>query len=322
MLRWTNTIIHGYHSTYGGSAAAIYGVAIHKYIDTMFKTAGDMRLSRDKMLESFRVPKYVPSKQQWIGDERHLLPVAFDVWDNVVAKDSTFQIIQIQSRCWFCNGTGTAQPEIKCEYCHGSGMRQQPATEVTFSVPFYEDDVCVITLEGTIDKIGKIKNGCYAIGDYKTTSQYKVDEYLADYEMSGQLRFYTLALRLMAEKYPESVLGQIGATKTGAFIDGIFLKAKSTDTEYKRSPVFIYTHEQIADYKALLLKYCRRLSAAAADVKDNLILEKEGILNGACKGEWGKCQYWKACASGSMYQQVMNTDFKKKQYDPLKHNER
>ena len=333
MLRWTNTILHGYHGC-ASSAAAVYGVAIHKYVDTMFKTDGDMRLARDRMLAAFRVPKFPAGKNsQHLEDERHLIPTAYNVWDDLVMKDDKYEVMKITSKCWWCEGNGCTEPNEancnvggggfgpKCEHCNGTGMKEQPATEVTFSVKFYEDAFCIIYLEGTIDTLGKIKGGCYAIRDFKTTSQYKKDEYLGDYEMSPQLKFYTLAWRLMAEQFPDSLLGQTGATNTGVFIDGIFLKAKVTDIEYQRSKVFIFTEQQISDFRKMLLKLCERLSDAAVAIKAEIQIPPEGLLNGSCKGEWGKCCYWNACMAGSNYQRVIDSNFKKKEYNPLKHQE-
>ena len=337
MLRWTNTILHGYHGC-ASSAAAVYGVAIHKYVDTMFKTDGDMRLARDRMLESFRVPKFPAGKNsQHLEDERHLIPTAYNVWDDLVMKDGGYEVMKITSKCWWCEGSGkrewkTPDPtgqgqgqditgEATCPDCNGTGMKEQPATEVTFSVKFYEDEFCVIYLEGTIDTLGKIKGGCYAIRDFKTTSQYKKDEYLQDYEMSPQLKFYTLAWRLMAEQFPDSLLGQTGATNTGVFIDGIFLKPKVVDIEYQRSSVFIFTEKQIDEFRIMLTNLCVRLSEAARMIHHNHMIKPEGLLNGSCKGEWGKCQYWNACMAGSNYQRVMDSNFKKKIYDPLRHHD-
>lgn len=333
MLSWTNTILHGYYSGVGGGSA-IYGVALHKYIDTMFKTGGDMRLAREHMLSSFRVPKVLPYRCEWIGDEGHLTVTAYNLWDNFVSKDQSFEHIQINSRCWYCDGEGAFEaPEEhcnvggggfgpQCEHCQGTGTRQQPATEVTFSVKFYEDDFCVIMLEGTQDKIGRIKGGAFCIGDYKSTRDYKVDVFLSDFEMSPQLRFYRLAMMLMAEQYPDSILGQIGATKMGCFIDGIFLSQKIVDVTYKRSAIYIFTDQQMDEFRTLLTLLCRRLSDAARRIHQQVALEKEGLLNGSCRGEWGKCSFWKACKAGTAYQQVMDSDFKKKHYDPLRHNER
>lgn len=334
MLNWTNTILHGYY-TGSTSAAANYGVAIHKYIDTMFKTGGNMKFAREHMLKAFRVPKYFSYRGEWLGDENHLTVTAYNYWDDYVTKDTSFEHLQLNSRCWYCDGEGVIKPEKpeqvaateveilypKCEHCNGTGMRLQVATEVTFSVKFYEDEFCVIYLEGTQDKVGRIKGGAFCVGDYKSTSEWKIDEFLSDFEMSNQLRFYRLPYILMAEQQPDSILGQIGATRMGCFIDGIFLNPKISEVKYKRSAVYMFTDEEMAEFRRLLTSLCYRLSHAAERiVKNKETLEKEGLLNGSCKGKY-KCSYWKACKAGSMYQQVLDSEFKKKEYNPLKHNE-
>lgn len=292
MLRWTNTIVQGYYQEVKG-ASLVYGIAVHKFIDTMFKTGGDMGAARDAALVAFRVPKITGKRSEHLADERHLIYTCIDYWDNYILKDEQFDLIQMPDN--------------------------RPATEVTFSIPFWENEHHVVHLEGTVDKIGKIRGGCYAVGDYKTTSQYDKDEYLSSYEMSSQLRFYVLSLKLMSQQHPESMLGGIGKTRVGVFIDGIFLKAKCSEIEYKRSKVYIFSDDSLREFENDLRKLCERLSYTLSAGN----ITREGLLNGSCRGEWDWCQYKNACMAGDskLSKLVMQREFKQKEYNPLKHND-
>ena len=203
-LAWKRVILDGYHEGIS-SAKIVYGSSVHKFLEVMYKT-GSLQQARDAALLVFRVPKIDDRKSVHMSDERHMLNTCFDVWSNYVnRKNEEFELM--------------ALPD-------GS-----PAVEVTFSLPYYQDDNIEVSLCGTIDKIGKFKDGVFAIGDWKTTSTYDTGKYLASYSMSPQLRFYRLALTVMGRLHPESLLGQIGNSPVGCFIDGIFLKPKSIINE-------------------------------------------------------------------------------------------
>lgn len=322
---WVLTIIEGYKSPVQ-PANLIYGVAGHAFIDTMFKTDGRMDEAYNECRRAFNVPKYDIQRQMYLSSESHLFPTLLNYWTDYISKDSGFQLLQINSRCWWCDGKGYVDgettPTEQCEHCAGTGSRMNPATEVTFSIKYYEDEQYEVWLEGTIDKIGKIKGGCYAIGDYKFTSTKDKKGYFADYQMSQQLRFYVLSLKLMGRMYPESVLGQIGQTRLGAFIDGIFLYPSAPDNEYGRSDVFAFTDDDLAEFQLLLDRAIKRLLDA---LTNNTWDVREGIFNGACKksGYSQKCAFWFPCLTGNkeIEQLKLAKDFVKKTYDPLHHNE-
>lgn len=324
-LAWHRTIIEGYKEPTVG-ASLIYGVAVHKYIDIMFKSNGRMDLARAAALKAFRVPKYNNSSSKYIEDEQHLMATCYNVWEDLILKDNSFEIIQLNSNCWKCDGAGILYNDAcldskVCPECEDHKQLMQPATEVTFEIPYFEDDTIIVYLCGTIDKIGKFKNGCYAIGDYKTTSSWKKDEYLEKYEMAAQLKFYVLSLKLMAQKYPESILGKIGATTVGAFIDAIYLKPSPSDISYSRSDVFQFKQETMDAFQHLLNRSIISLSSA---IKDGSYKLKEGILNGACINinEYGKCPFWNVCKAqdDNISEILLGRDFIKKTYDPLHHN--
>lgn len=292
LRHWYWQVIEGYKVPIH-SANIIYGVAVHSFIDKMFKTDGDIRASRDAALASFRIPKHDNRKSMHLSDERHLITVCMDVWDRWVLRDDSFDVIKLPT-----------------------GL---PATEVTFSIPFYEDELVEVLLEGTIDKVGKIKGGCYAIGDYKTTSSYQKDTYLSAYQISSQLRFYTLAVKMMARLAPESVLGQIGATNIGCFIDGIFLNPSPAKVEYQRSDVFQFSESDMFEFEFMLNKKVANLVAFA---QERMLPMREGLMNGACEGKWGLCDFINVCKQSNpqVAELMLWRDFKKVEYNPLNHN--
>ncbi len=289
ILRWKNVVIDGFREKISG-ASLVYGSAFHKFQETMIRTHGDVHKAKVAMSEVFNRPKQ-QSKTSWLLDERHLFSTCYTYWEDVVLKDSQFDLLLLPN--------------------------DEPAVEQTFSFRYYEDDHIIVNLCGTIDRIGKVKNGCYVIRDYKTTSKYNVREYLNEYRMSKQLRFYRLALRIMAQRYPESVLGQIGATNVGARIDGVFLKARPTDNVYESSDVFLFSDESINEFESLLQVYIGKLSEAVA--KNHF--PREGIINGSCQSQY-KCKFWNVCQAPAEIRPVMlERDFNKVVYNPLKFGE-
>lgn len=285
-LAWKRVILDGYYEGIT-SAKIVYGSSVHKFIEVMYKT-GSLQQARDAALLVFRIPKIDDRKSQHMSDEKHMLNTCFDVWSNFVGrKGEDFELLMLP------NG--------------------QPAVEVTFSIPYYEDDNVEVSLCGTIDKIGKFKNGMYAIGDWKTTSSYDADKYLSSYSMSPQLRFYRFALTVMGRLYPDSLLGQIGNSTVGCFIDGIFLKPKSIDNKVARSEVYVF--KDMTEFEQSLMRSIIQLTN---DIRKN-DFPKLGLLNGACEQRYGKCSFYHACGADNdkIADLILKRDFKQRIYDPL-----
>jgi len=122
----------------------------------------------------------------------------------------------------------------------------------------------------------------------------------------------------MAALEPDSILGQIGKTNTGAFIDAIFIKPSLNDTSYGRSSVFTYRDSDLDAFRLTLDDQCKRLSQA---IKTGY-LPQEGLVNGSCEGKWGKCKFWNVCNSSEDIAKVLLArDFKTRHFDPLNYNE-
>lgn len=290
MLRWHRSVVGGYRERVQG-ASLIYGKAFHKFQETMFRTKGDLQEAKKAMVLSFDVPKAATGKTNgYLADRNHVFATSYMYWEDITCKDTEFDLLMLP------NGS--------------------PAVEQTFSFKYYEDDNVIVNLCGTIDRIGQIKKGCWCVRDYKTTSRWNPVEYLSEYRMSKQLRFYILALKIMSERYPDSVLGQIGATKVGARIDAVFLKERPTDNKYISSDVFLFSEGAIEEFRGLLDQYIIRLTGA---VQVALLqpLPREGIINGSCDSKF-RCKFWGVCSAPMEVQDtILERDFIQTPYNPL-----
>ena len=289
-LNLYRTVIEGYKEP-AMAARIIYGIAVHKFVDTMYKT-GEVVQAVVAAKKAFSLPKIDDKKSLHLSDENHMITTCMNLWTGFIQDDSTFELIQVDGK---------------------------PLTEQTFSFLFYEDDRIECWLEGTLDKIGQFKGGCFAIGDWKTTSSWDNRGYFYQYEMSRQLRFYRLALLLASRKYPDTTLGRIGKTRCGTFIDAIFIKPDRNAMEVKRSDVFQYDAFEMEAFEKSMYRFCERLSLR---IKDLSYLDKEGLLNGACEGKWGKCSFWNVCKSPDNIAAILlDRDFVKRTWNPLDYNE-
>ena len=321
MLNLKRTIIDGYKEI--PSANIVYGEAVHKFRHVMFQSKGHIPSARNEAIKVFHQPKIDKPKSPHLSDSNHMLCTAFNFWEMYVVEDKELELLEINQDCWKCGGTGTIhEPLGECEYipcteCGNTGKKLGPATEISFSIPYYKDDYISVDLCGTLDGLGKIKGGCYVIPDLKTTSSWDTNGYFGTYAMSKQLRLYILALKIMAERFPDSILGQVGKTNIGAFIDAIFVKPAPNENKYGRSAVFQFPEWDIAAFKRTLDNKILELSAA---VRDNYF-PKQGILNGTCEGKWGRCPFWFVCQRDDNVAQIMlDRDFKKQPFDPLNYS--
>lgn len=291
ILRFYRTVVEGYKAT--PSAKIVYGVAVHKFLDTMYKTNGNISESFKEMKKAFSLNKIPETVSKYIMEERHLMTTCLNLWTEWCENDSKFELITLDEKV---------------------------VSETPFLIPaYYEDDYILVNLCGTIDKIGQFKGGCFAIGDWKTTgySGYKKEFYFRRYELSRQTRFYILACKLLAEREPESTLGRIGMTNMGAFIDGIFLAPDANDNKVIRSDVYQYSTKDLSDFRLTLDLFIRKLSDHVA----TNCYYKEGILNGSCQGQY-ECQFYNACkAPDNIAEIILAKDFRKVPFQPLDYNE-
>lgn len=310
----------------------VYGVAVHKFIDTMYKT-GEIGLARRASLAAFNVFKVSDDKKLWLDDPKHLFVTCSDVWMDFIQEDNIFDVLSVQQKCWKCKGSGRVintvhfvasglEKEVvdntNCSKCNGTCLIEGPATEITFRIHLYEDDFIIVYLCGTIDRIGKFRNGPFAIRDWKNTTYWNKDEFLSEFELGRQLRVYTLACKLMAEREPTSILGKIGSTNMGAMIDALFVKKEPNDNEYVSSSIMQFGPKDMSEFREQLHRFCARLSIHV----QNNDFPREGILNGACVKRFGKCRFFNVCKASNdiIAANLLKRDFKRKMYDPLNFN--
>ena len=291
ILNLHRTVVEGYKEK-AQTSRLVYGTAVHKYIDTMYKTGGHIPTAREEAVKVFtNTPMIDDRKSMHLSDVNHMTTVALYVWQLCVLKDTEFDILELNGK---------------------------PASELTYSIPFYQDEAVKINWCGTIDRLGKIKNGCYVIKDWKTTSSWDNKGYFEQYEMSRQPRGYVLALKLMSELYPDSVLGKIGMTQVGAQFDGVFIKPAANDTKFGKSNVFQYSSQDIQEFRDLLTAECVKLSIAV----QGGVYPKQGLVNGSCQGKWGKCSYWNVCQHPKTVSDILlKRDFIVKPFNPLAYND-
>lgn len=346
MLRFIRTVVGdpsqpevGAYRNHVNNVNLNYGIAIHKFLDVMYKTKGHYPTAKKEAIDWFVNTPHIPdSKKGWMSDPKHIMTTAYMVWTEFVEKDGSFELLQLPGKCFWCRGDGeidhcTKQNSteerpvpvmVDCVHCNGTGTDpHQSATEVTFSIPYYEDEFLSVNLCGTIDKVGKFVGGVYDIDDWKTTGHrsdkpQERKQYFGQYELSRQLRLYTLACKIMAKRHPESIMGQVGATRMGASITAIFLKPNANETVTERSDVMSYGDEELDAFEWTLMEFIRKISFS---VKQNLY-PKEGILNGSCEGRWGHCSFWNACKNRDNIAQVyLNQNFKRTPFNPLAYND-
>lgn len=286
ILNFYRTVIEGYKKT--PKASIVYGSAVHKFFDVMFKTDSNLVMAVSASKKTFAIEKEFEEKKPWLSEERHMLSTCSRVWADYISEDSSYEVIKIN--------------DIPC-------------SEFNFSIKYYEDDYIIVYLEGTLDNLGQIKGGCYAIRDFKTTGAWNSKEYFKRYELSKQLMFYCMICKMYAETEPESTLGKIGATKMGAFITGIFIKEKHDEIEVIKSDVFSYSDKQLADFRRSVDWFIGKISRY---IQMNECNQKEGILNGTCERKWGYCDYFNICKTNEQVGQlILKRDFKVVPFNPL-----
>lgn len=284
-------VINGYKEL--PSAKIVYGIAFHKFIDTMYQTKGDYGRARKKMIEAFSLKKEPDAKSIHMMDERHLTSVCFTAWNDYCEQDkNTFDMFDF-----------------------GEG---KVSSEITFSIPYYEDDYIKVNLCGTIDRLGQFKGGCFSIRDWKTTSFYGKNKsyYFNRYELARQPRFYILSLKLLAKREPDSVLGKIGKTNMGMCYDGVFLKPNQNETEIIKSEVFQYTQKELDEFRRSIDDKIKHISF---HIKENYF-PKEGIINGTCEGKFGNCPFWNVCKNPDHLREIILKDFIQVPFNPLDYN--
>lgn len=286
------TVVQGYKPP-AMPAKMIYGIAVHKFIEVMYLTGGHIPTAREQAMITFAsMPRIEDRKSVHMSDINHMCAVALMTWEFCVKKEIDFEILLLDNK---------------------------PAVEQSFQIEIYRDDRFIFNWCGTIDRIGKKHNGIWILPDWKTTSSWNPDEHLAQYQLKNSPRGYVLGLKLWAEKHPESILGQIGKTKVGVRIDGIYIKPAINDTKFKSSEVYTYEDSEIEEFRQMIISLCINLSMA---IQMNKFV-KQGILNGACNKKFGLCNFWGVCRQTNpiVMDTLLKRDFLQVKFNPLAYND-
>jgi hypothetical protein len=257
----------------------------------MYETNGDFEQAVKAAQLLFRKPCIIRKKKGHLT-ENHLIKTCLDFWEQFGKKDD-FEIL---------HDTKTNKPLV----------------EIKFELLIYSTEDYEVYLCGTIDKVGKFKNGAYAIGDYKVTSSWDVAGYLRPYRLSTQLKVYHWALTELGLRNPDSAIAAITKYPIGVFIDGVFAKT-GKDTEFHRSEVFMFKPDERDEMSGFILKMAGQLvmmsKAGCA--------ERTGLINGSCHTGYGPCKFFDICAAPDNIarQHIIRNNYVTKTYNPLNFNE-
>ena len=289
----------------------MYGVAFHKFLARMQESNGNFAEAVKAARIIFSNPAIKVREKKEHLDEKHLIKTCLDYWEYSSKDNSSSLLINPIAKCWKC--LGQTGPEI-CQICEGKGILPTPMVEQTFSISVYEEDEFRIDVEGTLDEIEKIKNGCYCVSDYKTSSSWQPDKYIRPYILSPQLRLYVWALRTIAKQNPDGLLAPLIKAPIGARIKGIFLKTKQ-ETQFINSEVYQFKEADMQEFELLLnLKVQQYVGL----IKKQIPPIRNGKIEGTCMSPFG-CAYFNLCAANDdiTRQYMINKFYETKPYLPL-----
>lgn len=324
-IKALDLVVHHGYKEKTMSSKMRYGIGVHKFIQVMYLTGGHIPTAREEAVKTFlSIPEEADRKAPHLSDANHMHSVALWTWEMMVKTEPEFEILQLNQECEKCKGKKWldcgSMGLVECTKCNGVGSYIGPAVEVNYSLLFFEDKNVRINWCGTLDRIGKLQNGIWLLPDWKSTSSWDQKKYFIQYEMAKAPRGYVLALHLMAERYPDSILGQIGKQTLGVRFDAIFIKPAINEVQFARSDVykFMPDDERIREFRVMLEDKCREISLAV----QTGYFPRQGILNGSCEHKYGKCLFWNSCKLGGPAEQFMlKRDFEQKPFTPLNYND-
>lgn len=203
-----------------------------------------------------------------------------------------------------------------------SPIDNSPLVECKFSLPIYADAGVEILLQGTMDRISKIKGrGCMVIEDFKTTSSKDPDLYFKGFKMSPQMLTYTFALHQLAAANPYGLFGRLMKENptVGCRIKGVFLDPKLS-TRFVASEIAFFAEAELEKYYNWLMALCQQIVFA---VKTNTIPDPVGIYTDTCRSAFGSyCPFFDICKNETTLkpegmQHMLKAHFQQKDYKPL-----
>jgi hypothetical protein len=299
-LFWT--VVQGYREPVPPQDL-VYGSAFHKFAELLDKTDGNIAIALKAAKRIYRPEHYKAKEKKAYMTPEHLTNTCMEYF----------------LKCWQPVKEGKSADSFRV-----FKVNKQPLVEMKFCIPFYSCSMFEILLAGTIDKLGQFgDSGVCAIGDYKTSSSWNHNDYFTPYKTSQQFRVYSLVIKLLADKYPQSIYAHMLRHRLSYFIEAIFVSAK--ETQIQRSTVFHVKPADLEVFHNMLKSLVDKLAfwihkwLIEGCPQNTLWLPPEGTLNGSCKQPYGHCPFIHACGSpdsiGTL--SILRNCFKQKPYNPL-----
>ena len=202
-----------------------------------------------------------------------------------------------------------------------SPVTNYPMVECKFSVPLIKIGHVEFLLQGTIDRITRMPNGCIVLEDFKTTASKDPAAYFKGFKMGPQLQVYSWVLRAMAAAAPDGPYGSLLKTNNqiGCRIKGVFYDPKK-ETSFQASDMFFYTDAELNHFHDWLLELCHQLANL---MKINALPHPEGSYNDTCRSSFGSyCSFFDICQNATKLEMtgvktMLATHFEKREYRPL-----
>lgn len=187
-----------------------------------------------------------------------------------------------------------------------------PLCEIKFAEALVQNDRYVVIMSGTMDMLLQYTSGGYVVGDWKTTSAAKPEEYLEQYEFSHQLMAYRWFIWQRAKAEPESIFAKLG----NALAYQVFAITTSASKPVRVVPSQVYTfqQDQLEEYDAMLRKFAQKFLDFSANKPP-----REGLMNGACHAGFSTCPYLSLCNNLGVphYNATKQARYKPQTYNPL-----
>ena len=294
-----------------------YGTCFHKFAYIMAMTDGNFAMANAEVMAKFRkTPTKIRDKKEHLT-EKHLINTCIQYWSEIESARTDFEPLMHRVSCYYCKGEDSEV--LECKHCSTTGLREVPIAEFNFSIKVYEDDDFIVLFEGTIDRMGKIKNGAYCIRDFKTTSSWDYRKFLESFRASGQLKLYIWALKKHAQLNPGSVLDSITKFPLVAFVDGIFLKS-AKETEF-HSEDFQFKDWELQEMESMLYDKAKKIVELKWKGDLGESAQPTGKITGLCYTGFF-CKYFNICHAldSVVRKHIINNQFTNRTFDPLNYD--
>jgi hypothetical protein len=298
-----------------------YGTCFHTFAYVMAMTNGDFAMANAETMAKFRkTPTRVREKKEHLT-EKHLINTCIQYWSEIESARTDFEPLMHEALCHYCGGTSIreiAGEKHDCNMCE-AGHVTVPIAEFNFSIPVFEDEDFIVLFEGTIDRMGKIKNGAYCIRDFKTTSSWDWRKFLESFRASGQLKLYIWALKKHAQLNPGSALDALTKFPLVAFVDGIFLKS-AKETEF-HSEGFQFKDWELQEMETMLLDKAKKIVELKFKGDLGESAQPTGKITGLCYTGFF-CKYFNVCHAldSVVRKHIIANQFTNRTFDPLNYD--